>query len=208
MDRWLEVVGRGAISGNGSREADGNHFPFQYDNIEVMRSYTLLKITSFDYNLWSYNQAQICRYMMYCGQYGSTEHNSEHYSEILKNAARCPSFNAEYDPECDLNSSLVILSHKDPMPIVHISKAYAISVLWHKDRNWADNSAGITTTTTSNYRTWCAGMRHCEMRSPHLKADSGNCTRRGSNNCTPTMAESAPRQAMANIPTDESRSGM
>jgi hypothetical protein len=74
-----------------------NLLPF-YEDIEVMRSYTLLEITSFDFKLRSYNRAQICRYTIYCRRYGSTEYDTEHYSEMPNYAATCPSFNAEYDP--------------------------------------------------------------------------------------------------------------
>jgi hypothetical protein len=85
-----------------------NLLPF-YEDIEVMRSYTLLEITYFDFKLRSYNRAQICRYAMYCQRYGSTKYDtefysepySEHYSNIPNSAATCPSYNAEYDPVSD-----------------------------------------------------------------------------------------------------------
>jgi len=67
-----------------------NSLPF-YEDIAVMRSYTLLEITYFDFKLRSYNRAQICRYTMYCRRYGSskydTDHYSEHYSKIQGYAA-------------------------------------------------------------------------------------------------------------------------
>jgi len=46
MDRdriWMDD--RRWISGDGSRETDGNQSPFLYEDIEVMRSYTLLEIS-------------------------------------------------------------------------------------------------------------------------------------------------------------------
>jgi len=71
-----------------------------------------------------------------------------------------------------------------------------------------DDSAGITTTpTTNNYRTGSAGTKH-ETHSPIEKASSGKCTWRRSNNCTPRTAKSAPREVMTNAPTDKSRSRM
>jgi len=73
-----------------------------HEDIEAIRSYTLLEISYYDFKLRSYNRAQICRYTMYrligSTEY-DTEHHSEHYSEIPNHAPTCPSFNAEYDPE-------------------------------------------------------------------------------------------------------------
>jgi hypothetical protein len=61
--------------------------------------------------LQSYNRAQICRHTVF-QRHGSTEydanhyseHYSEHHSEIRNHAPTCPSSNAEYDPESDLES--------------------------------------------------------------------------------------------------------
>ena len=95
------------MTGDGSQEMDHgrrmtiNLLPF-YEDIEVMRSYTLLEITYFDFKLRSYNRARICKHTMY-RRHGSTEydteHYSEHYSEIPNHAPTCPNFNAKYDPE-------------------------------------------------------------------------------------------------------------
>jgi len=71
-----------------------------------------------------------------------------------------------------------------------------------------DDSAGIATTPTANYRTGSAGTKHRETHSPIEKAGSGKCTWRRSNNCTPRTAKSARKEVMANAPTDESRSRM
>jgi len=57
-----------------------NLLPF-YDDIVVMRSYTIVKITYFDFKLRSYNRAQMCRYTIY-RRHGSTEYDTEHYSEL------------------------------------------------------------------------------------------------------------------------------
>jgi hypothetical protein len=73
-----------------------------YEENEVMRSYTIVEITYFDFKLKSYTGTQICRYRMY-RRHNSTEydtdHNSEHYPGIPNYAATCPSSNADYDPE-------------------------------------------------------------------------------------------------------------
>ena len=72
-----------------------------------------------------------------------------------------------------------------------------------------DDTAGFATTLpANNYRTGSAGTKHCEMHSPIWKAGSGKCTWRRSDNCTPRTAKNAPREVMANVPTDESRSRM
>jgi hypothetical protein len=107
------------MTGDGSQEMDHgrrmtvNLLPF-HEDIEAIRSYTLFEISYYDFNLRSYNRAQICRYAMY-RRHGSTEYNTKHYSEhnseIPNHAPTCPSFNAEYDPERDLDSALVIPSH-------------------------------------------------------------------------------------------------
>jgi hypothetical protein len=80
------------------------------ENIAVMRSYTIVEITYFDFKLRSYTGTQICRHMMYrrhsSPEY-ETDHDSEHYSEIPNYGPTCPSRNAEYDPD----SSSVIPSH-------------------------------------------------------------------------------------------------
>ena len=105
-----------------------NLLPF-YEDIDVMRSYTVLEITYFDVKIQSCNRAQICRYTMY-RRHGSTEYDTEHYSEhtseIPNYAATSPSFNAEYDLES-------ILSHTGTMPIPHTSKLYEISRKWSND---------------------------------------------------------------------------
>jgi len=83
------------MTGDGPQEMDYRRrkaitpLPF-YEDIAVMRSYTLLEITCFDFELRSCNRAQICRYTMYW-RLGSTEYDterySEHYSKILNYAA-------------------------------------------------------------------------------------------------------------------------
>ena len=86
------------MTGDGSRETDDNQSPFRYADIAVMRSYTIVEITYFDSKLQGYNQAQIWRHKLY-RRHGSTEYNTEHYSEIPNHAPTCPSYNAESDPE-------------------------------------------------------------------------------------------------------------
>jgi len=130
MDGWPEVDDRRWTTGDGSRETDDSQSPSFHEDIEAIRSYTLLEISYYDYKLRSYNRAQICRYTMHW-RHGSTEydteHYSEHFSEIPNHAPTCPSFNAECDPEWDPNSASVIPSHTAAMPIPHISKPYEIS---------------------------------------------------------------------------------
>ena len=52
-----------------------------------------------------------------------------------------------------------------------------------------DDSAGIGTTPTANYRTGSAGTKHHETHSPIEQAGSGKCMWRRSNNCTPRTAK-------------------
>jgi hypothetical protein len=88
-----------------------NLLPF-HEEIEVIRSYTLLEITYYGFNLRSYNQAQIPRYTIYSRRSGSSEydtdhysgHYSEQYSEIPNHASTRPSSNAEYYPQSDHES--------------------------------------------------------------------------------------------------------
>lgn len=69
-------------SGDVSQETDDNQSSFLYLDIEVMQSYTLLKITNFDFKLQGYNQVQICKHTMY-RKHGSTMSNPEHCSAPL-----------------------------------------------------------------------------------------------------------------------------
>jgi hypothetical protein len=106
---WMtEVDDRRWMTGDGPKEMDHgrrmaiNPLPLSED-IAVMRSYTIVEITYFDFKLRSCNGAQICRHTMY-RRHCSTEYDTEHYSEISNYAATCPSSNAEYDPESDPES--------------------------------------------------------------------------------------------------------
>jgi len=107
MDDRIWIDDRRWMTGDGSRETDDNQSPFLYEDIEVMRSYTLLEITYCDFKLRSYTATQVCRHTMY-RRHSSTEYDtdnySEHYSAIPNYAATCPSSNAEYDPESDPES--------------------------------------------------------------------------------------------------------
>jgi hypothetical protein len=73
------------MTGDGLQERDHgrrmaiNPLPF-YEDIAVMRSYTLLEITYFDFKLRSCNRAQICRYTGF-QRHGSTKYDAKHYSE-------------------------------------------------------------------------------------------------------------------------------
>jgi hypothetical protein len=57
-----------------------NLLPF-YEDIAVMRSYTIVEITYFDFKLRSFNGTQIYMYTIY-RRYGSTEYDTEYYSEM------------------------------------------------------------------------------------------------------------------------------
>jgi len=93
--------------------------------------------------------------------------------------------------------------------LVHIKPAYEISAWWSKIVKEMDDSDGISMTPTwHEYYTGSGGTMHCESHSPIEKAGSGKCRWRRSNNRTLRTANSAYREAMANTPTDESRSCM
>jgi hypothetical protein len=89
------MIGDGSLEMNLGRRLTINLIPI-YEDIEVFRSYTLLKITYFDFKLPSYNRAQICRHTMFRRvrfTQGDTEHYSGNYSEIPNYASTCPSYN-------------------------------------------------------------------------------------------------------------------
>jgi len=65
------------MTGDASLETDDNQSPFLYEDVEVMRSYTLLEITYYDFKLRSYNGMQICGYTMY-RRHASIEYDAEH----------------------------------------------------------------------------------------------------------------------------------
>ena len=124
----------------------------------------------------------------------------ERYSVIPNHAATCPIFNAQYDPEYDPESQLHCRYHTSCTRLI-IGTA--------KHFKEGDNSAGIATTlTATNYHTGSTGLKHFETHSPIEQARSCKCTRRRSNNCTPRTPKSAPKEVVANPPTDESRSRM
>jgi hypothetical protein len=140
---------------------------------------------------------------MYCRRSGSseydTDHYSEHYSEIPNHAPTCPSSNAEYNPESDPELQLQCRYGTSLTRLI-----FGGATIFKE----GDDSAGIATTPTANYRTGSAGTKHRETHSPIEKAGSGMCTWRRCNNCTPRTAKSARKEVMANAPTDESRSRM
>jgi hypothetical protein len=165
------------ISGDGSRETDNSQSPSLYEDIEVMRSYTLLEITS------------ISRYEITIGR---------RYADIrfTGSMAPRPSSNAKYDPESDPESQLQCRYRTSRTRLI-----FGGATIFKE----GDDSAGFATTLTAkNYRTGSAGTKYCEMHSPIEKASSGKCTRRRSNNCTPRTTKSARRDVMANASTDES----
>jgi len=78
------------MTGDGLRETDDNQSPSLYEDIEVMRSYTLLKITSIS----SYEVTIERRYA------------DIRFTGGMAVTTKCPSSNAEYDPESDPESQL------------------------------------------------------------------------------------------------------
>jgi len=132
--------------------------------------------------------------------HGSTEYDTEHYSEMPNYAATCPSCNAEYHPESDPESQLQCRYHTSCTGLI-----FGGAMIFKE----GDDSAGIATTpNANNYCTGRAETKPREMHSPIKKAGSGKCTWRRSNNCTPRTAKSACKEVMANASTDESRSRM
>jgi len=129
-----------------------------------------------------------------------SEHHSEHYSEIPNRAPTCPGSNAEYDPESDPESQLQFRYRTCRTRLI-----FGRATIFKE----GDDSAGIATTPTRyNYRTGSAGTKHHETHSPIEKASSSKGTWGRRNNCTLRTAKSAPREVMANAPTDEPRSRM
>jgi len=101
MDHWRCMTGDGCQEMGHTRRMTIILLLF-HEAIEGIRSYTLLEIAYYDFNPQSYNPPQICRHMMYCRRSGSSEYDtdqySEHDSEIPNYVSTCPSHNAEYDP--------------------------------------------------------------------------------------------------------------
>jgi len=93
-----------------------NLLPF-YEDIAVMRSYTIVEITYFDFKLRSFNGTRIYMYTMY-RRYGSIKHNIEHYSEIDPDLI-------SYMPELQCRIRSRIRSRVKQLP--HIIKPYEIS---------------------------------------------------------------------------------
>jgi len=136
-----------------------NLLPFA-DDIEAIRSYTLLGISYYDFKLRSYNRAQICRYRMYWW-HGSTEYDtedySEHYSEKPHHALTCLNSNAEYDPESDPESQLQCRYRTNRTRLI-----FGGAMIFKE----GEDSAGIATTLPADYRPGSAGMKHAETHSP------------------------------------------
>jgi len=127
--------------------------------------------------LRSYNRARICRQTVF-QRHGSTEydakhyseHYSEHFSEIPDHAPTCLSSNAEYDPESDPK-----LQEECPYRRSRTRLVFGRATIFKE----GDDSAGIATTPTANYRTGSAGTKHLEMHSPIEMASNGEkCTQR------------------------------
>jgi hypothetical protein len=94
----------------------------------------------------------------------------EHYSEIPKHAPTCPSSNAKYNPESDPELQLQCQYRTSLTRLI-----FGGATIFKE----GDDSAGIATTPTANYRTGRAGTKHRETHSPIEKASNGEkCTQR------------------------------
>jgi len=184
MDRdWIWMDDMRWMTGDGSQEMDHerrmtvNLLPF-HEDIEAIRSYTLLEISYYDFKLRSYHRARICRHTVFqrhsSNEYDAkhySEHYFEHYSEIPNHAPTCPSSNAEYDPESDPESQLQCRYRTSRTRLI-----FGGATIFKE----GDDSAGFATTlNANNYRTGSAGMKHHETHSPIEKASNGEkCTQR------------------------------
>jgi len=143
---------------------------------------------------------------MYCQRYGSSQYDtnhyserlSEHYSKIRNYTAICTSYNGEYNLESDPESQL-----RCQYRTSHTRLIFGRATIF---KEGDDNAGFATPLTTYNYHTGRAGTKHHEMHSPIEMASSGKGTWRRSNSCTPPTEESARREVIANTPIDESKS--
>jgi hypothetical protein len=171
MDRdriWM--VNRRWLTGDRSRETDNNQSPSVYEDIEVMRSYTILEITTLISN---YEVSMERRYACIRCTGGmappstmpsTTQHYSEHYSEIPNHAPACPSSYAEYDPESDPELQQQCRYRTSLTRLI-----FGGATILRE----GDDSAGFATTlNANNYRTGSAGTKHRETHSPIEKASN------------------------------------
>jgi len=85
---------------------------------------------------------------------------------------KCPSSNAEYDPESDPETQLQCRYRTSRTRLIFGGAAILKE---------GDDSAGFATTLkANNYRTGSAGMQHCETHSPIEKASNGEQCTKGS----------------------------
>ena len=156
------------MTGDGSRETDDNQSPSLYEDIEVMRSYTLLEITS------------ISRYEVTI---------ERRYADIrftggMAPPTKCPSSNAEYDPESDPESQLQCRYRTSRTRLI-----FGGATIFKE----GDDSAGIATTPPRTI-TVPEVQERSTVKRIHQK-------RR-------LAAKSTRKEVMANAPTDESGSRM
>ena len=177
---WIET-GYGRMTGDGSQEMDDgrrmaiNPLPC-YEDIEVMRSYTILEITtlisSYEVTIkhgfagWQCPNSMDPPSMMR----SITQHYLEHYSEIPNHGPTCPSSNAEYD------------SHSDPELQQQCRYCTSRTRLMSGGASIfkeGDDGAVFATTLPVNYRTGSAGTKHRETHWTIEKAsNSEQCTQR------------------------------
>jgi len=139
-------------------------------------------------------------YTMYY-QHGSTEYDTGYYSEMLNNAATCPSFNAKYYPESDPKSQ--------PQCRYRISRTRSIFGATITFEEGDDTAGFATPLNANNYRTRSAGTKHHETHSPIAKAsNSEKCTQRSNGKRTSRWIKMLHRQVTIpnEIPTQSRRS--
>jgi len=117
------------MTGDGSLETDDNQSPSLYEDIEVMRSYTLLEISS------------ISRYEITIER----RHADIRFTGGMAPPTKCPSSNAEYDPESDPESQLRCRYRTSRTRLI-----FGGATIFKE----GDDSAGLATTlNANNYRT-------------------------------------------------------
>jgi len=178
-DWWQEVDNQRWVTGDGSQEMDANQCSFQYADIEVLQSYTLLEITY----LWFQARKEQSRAVMQ-----------------IHEALPLVCFQwVWYQPVC---RTLVRLGIKDGILYIYMfefqcqyrtSSSHKILVSgWETIINKWNDCGGMTITTTVNYRTGSARTKPSEMHAPIGNSSSSKCTWRRNINCTPRTVKVHP----------------
>ena len=127
--------------------------------------------------LRNYNRPRICRHTVF-QRHGSTEydakqyseHYSEHYSEIPDHAPTCPSSNAEYDAESDLELQQQCRYRTSRTRLIFVGAT--IFTEGHVSAGFA------TTLNANNYSTGNTATKHRETHSPiETASNCEKCTK-------------------------------